>query len=326
MQVKISVIIPNYNGIKFLEDCVDSLMDQTFHSFEIILVDDCSEDGAMQALEKKYPDNGSFPRTHYLYHDTNCGFARSVNDGIEAASSEYVLLLNNDTKADRNFVGRMYKAISSHNDIFSISARMLSMSDPDIMDDAGDYYSALGWAFSPAKDKPASMYDKASYIFAACGGAAVYRKAALLALGGFDNRHFAYLEDIDLGYRARLYGWKNVYLPGAVVLHAGSGTSGSRHNKFKVTLSSRNNIYLIYKNMPDWQILLNLPFFIAGFGIKTLFFMVKGLGLTYLAGLLEGFRMCRKAGKSVRVDFKRIPAGRIWALEGELLLNILRRL
>ena len=77
--------------------------------------------------------------------------------------------------------------------------------------------------------------------------------------------------------------------------------------------------------MPNWQILLNLPFFIAGFGIKALFFTVKGLGITYIGGLLEGLRMCRKAGKDARVDFKRIPVSRIWSLEGELLVNVLRR-
>lgn len=118
--------------------------------------------------------------------------------------------------------------------------------------------------------------------------AAIYRRKLFEKIGLFDEAHFAYLEDIDLGYRANIYGYKNVFAPKAEVLHAGSAVSGSRHNAFKVSLSSRNSIYLIYKNMPVLQVLLNLPFLLVGFLIKTLFFVKKGLGREYIKGLKKG--------------------------------------
>ena len=107
--------------------------------------------------------------------------------------------------------------------------------------------------------------------------------------GLFDEEHFAYLEDMDIAYRANILGYQNWFCPGARVYHAGSGTSGSRYNLFKVRYSSRNNIYLIYKNMPFLQILLNLPFLAAGFGIKLLFFARRGFGREYAAGIKNGF-------------------------------------
>ena len=103
-------------------------------------------------------------------------------------------------------------------------------------------------------------------IFASCAGADIYRKKVFEKIGYFDEEHFAYLEDIDVGYRARIFGYENWYVPAALVYHVGSGTSGSRYNQFKTRYSSRNNIYLIYKNMPVLQIILNLPFLVPGFG------------------------------------------------------------
>ncbi len=115
-------------------------------------------------------------------------------------------------------------------------------------------------------------------FFTSCAGAAIYRKKIFEKIGYFDEEHFAYLEDIDVGYRARINGYENWYAPKAIVYHIGSGTSGSRYNHFKTRYSSRNNIYLIYKNMPFLQILLNLPFLILGFGMKILFFTQKRNG------------------------------------------------
>lgn len=128
--------------------------------------------------------------------------------------------------------------------------------------------------------------------------------------GYFDEEHFAYLEDTDLGYRAQIFGYENWYLPKARVYHVGSGTSGSRYNQFKIRYSSRNNIYMLYKNMPLLQILLNLPFLVLGFGVKFLFFAGKGYGREYAAGIKNGFSISRK-GKKFRSDGKifRITVG-----------------
>ena len=327
MDARVSVVIPNYNGKDYLADCVDSLMKQSVRRFEIIIVDDASTDGSMQEIMERFPAEGAWPEISYIRHFQNRGFCASVNDGIAAAKAEYVILLNNDTVADTDFVKNLWNAIRRSDDIFSVSSRMISLKDKEKLDDCGDLYCALGWAFAPARDKSTGSYKKRAEVFAACGGASIYRKKALMELGGFDEAHFAYLEDMDVGYRAKLRGCRNMYEPKAVVWHAGSATSGSRYNKFKVKISARNNIYMISKNMPWWQILINLPFLLAGTVIKQVFFIRKRLGSTYLAGVLEGIRLSLSEGaKERRRLLKEVPAGRIWKLEGELLLNMLRRI
>ncbi len=159
--------------------------------------------------------------------------------------------------------------------IFSVGAKMLSMKEPELVDTAGDLYSAFGWAYAIGKGRPSSNYTAPKRVFSNCAGAALYRKAHLEQIGGFDELHFAYLEDVDIGYRAQIFGLKNVTEPAAVVYHAGSGSTGSRYNAFKVTHSSRNNIYLIYKNMPLLQLILNLPFFAGGIFDETAVFYEK---------------------------------------------------
>ena len=191
------------------------------------------------------------------------------------------------------------------------------------MDDAGDYYCALGWAFGRGKGGSVDAYTEPVDVFAACAGAAIYRKEMLESLGYFDENHFAYLEDIDLGYRARIQGYRNVYAPKAIVYHVGSGFSGSTHNAFKVKLSSRNSVYLAYKNMPFLQMLLNSPFLILGHGVKYLFFLKKGLGKDYVQGVKEGFTLCKRE-KKVRFLWKNVP--NYCKIQLELWLNMARRL
>ena len=129
---------------------------------------------------------------------------------------------------------------------------------------------------------------------------------------------------MDIGYRARLAGYENWYFPAAGVLHAGSGASGSTYNAFKTSLTSRNSVYLIRKNMPPWQRILNLPFLAAGFLVKTVFFVKKGLGREYLKGLAEGIRMGGKHGTH-GVTVPRTSVFRKLQIQTELWINVVRR-
>ncbi len=294
---KVTVVIPNYNGEKFMKDCLDSLLVQRSaeddgSDFDIIIVDNGSTDASPEIIK-----GFMSPRLRLIRLDKNYGFSRAVNEGIKASESEYVILLNNDTVVMPDFVDKLAKAIEADDKIFSVNARMLKMSEPEKLDSAGDLYCALGWALARGKDTQASLYDKRSDIFSACAGAAIYRRPVFDEIGYFDEEHFAYLEDVDIGYRARINGYRNVYEPEAAVLHAGSGSSGSRYNKFKIDLSSRNNVYVVYKNMPLIQLLINLPFLAAGTLIKVLFFAKKGEGITYLRGLCKGFALCFRSHK-----------------------------
>lgn len=313
---EVSIVIPNYNGKHFLKACLEAVFAQTIKDLEVIVVDNGSTDGSQEYLAK-------FPSVRILSLDQNYGFCRAVNEGIKAAASDYVILLNNDTEVEKDFAKELLEAIKADERIFSCSSKMLQFHERERIDDAGDYYCALGWAFGRGKGDLASDYETTAKIFAACAGAAIYRKKMLEELGYFDEKHFAYLEDIDLGYRARIAGYRNVYAPKAVVYHVGSGFSGSVHNAFKVKLSSRNSIYLAYKNMPWLQLILNAPFLLLGCLIKWLFFWKKGLGKEYLCGLREGIRLCRE-GKKVRFQWKNLPNYAV--IQWELWLNMFRRL
>ena len=309
---EVSVIIPNYNGMAYLEGVLSSLEQQAFQNFETILVDNGSSDGSVAFVM------GNFPWVHIVELPDNFGFSRAVNEGIYASRTPYVLLLNNDTEVDKNFVGEMLAAIKRHKKAFSCSARMICYHDRDKLDDAGNYYSALGWAYARGKGKDIHSFEKEGRIFASCAGAAIYRKKVFEKIGYFDEEHFAYLEDIDVGYRARIEGYYNEYCPKALVYHIGSATSGSRYNEFKVRLAARNSIYLNYKNMPAVQLVLNFLPLLAGTFVKYLFFVKRGFGKVYLEGLREGlhtFQKCRK------VKFKKKNLVNYIIIEGELIRN-----
>lgn len=314
--MEVSVIIPNFNGIAFLDSVLGSLEGQTLKNFEVILVDNGSADGSCSFVSANYP------WVHIIELPDNFGFCRAVNEGIKAAKAPYVLLLNNDTEVKEDFVEQMLLAIRRHKNAFSCAARMVQYHDRDKLDDAGNYYCALGWAYARGKGKDIHTYEKEEKIFASCAGAAIYRKKIFDKIGYFDEEHFAYLEDMDVGYRARIHGYENWYAPDAMVYHVGSGTSGSRYNQFKIRYSSRNNIYLIYKNMPVLQIIINLPFLVVGFGIKILFFALKGFGREYIAGIKNGFQISRKNQK---VSFKLRNLPNYLKIQLELWVNIFRR-
>ena len=292
---KVSVVIPNFNGKKYLEGALKSLTDQSFTDFETILVDNGSDDGSIAYVKS------AFPQVRVIALPENTGFSKAVNQGIQASDAPYVLLLNNDTEAAPGLVGELLSAIRRHPKAFACQAKMIRMQDKSTLDGAGDLYGASGWAFARGKGKSIERYNKEDQVFSCCAGAALYRKELLFKIGLFDEEHFAYLEDTDIGYRARLYGYENWYVPTAVVFHLGSGTSGSRYNQFKVRYSSRNNIFMLRKNMPLWQRVLNLPLLAAGFGIKYLYFARKGFGREYAAGIKNGMELSTE-GKKVRLS------------------------
>lgn len=332
--VKTTVIIPNYNGKEYLWECLSFLKrsyvyDPAFqgnellrerHIFDTIVVDNGSTDGSLELLRTE------FPKVKVIALSENTGFSKAVNAGIKAAKTPYVFLLNNDTRIDGLCVSKLERAMDEHPKYFSIGAKMLSMKEPEIIDDAGDMYCALGWAYALGKGANASFYEKDYDVFAACAGAAIYRREVFDQIGLFDGNHFAYLEDIDVGWRALLNGYKNGFLHDAIVYHAGSGSSGSRYNEFKVKLSSRNSTYIIRKNMPPLQRLLNLPFFIVGFFVKWLFFVKKGFGALYIKGLFEGIALSMSAhGKKKKVHFKWRNFGNYCKVQWILWINVIRR-
>lgn len=318
---EITVVIPNYNGKSYLQECLMALEEQEPGTppFKVIVVDNGSTDGSVPLLVERWPT------VQHILLQENTGFCHAVNVGIRESDTPYVILLNNDTKVKTGFVKHLYEAIRRDDTIFSVSSRMLMWDRPDLVDDAGDRYCALGWAFARGKGRPAADYDAPAEVFAACGGASIYRRHVFDEIGFFDELHFAYLEDLDIGYRARIYGYRNFYEPAAEVLHYGSASSGSKYNEWKTELASANSVYLIGKNMPFLQWILNLPFLLAGFFLKFLFFCRKKMGTLYLKGLWKGGKRCfSKEGRSHKVPFQRKHFGSYLAIQIQLYANMLR--
>ena len=316
---KVTVVIPNYNGRKYLDDCLKSLYKQTFKDFCVVVIDNGSSDNSSDYIKTNYP------QVKLVELDTNIGFAGAVNIGIRQALSRYVFLLNNDTICDERALEYLVSFMEKKDNVFAAQAKMLQVSNTDLIDDGGDFYCALGWAFTPWKDKKSHVLSSRKELTSACAGAAIYRRDIFDKIGLFDEEHFCYLEDVDIGYRARLSGYSNVVEPDALVYHVGSASSGSRHNAFKVELTSANNLYLIYKNMPILQILINLPFILAVIVIKQIYFTRKGLGRAHFGGLIKGFAKIA-ANLDKKVAFGGMQYKNCILLQLELWLNCIRRL
>ncbi|MBQ9643790.1 MAG: glycosyltransferase family 2 protein [Lachnospiraceae bacterium] len=289
---RITVVIPNYNGIKYIENCLRSVLAQT-EPCEVIVVDNGSTDGSLQRIRE------AFPTVRVMELGANTGFCHACNTGIHVTRTEFVMLLNDDTTMEPDCIEKLRAAIERRPYAFSVQAKMLRMhceeGQPQQIDGAGDLYCAMGWAFARGKGKSAQKYRKPCGIFSSCAGAALYRRSVFDVIGYLDERHFCYLEDVDLGFRAQRFGFRNYYEPEAVVYHAGSASSGGTYSAFKEVLTAGNNYYLLYKNLPGVQYALNVPLIQLGIAIKRKYFNGKGLGEAYEKGLDRGKMLVERA-------------------------------
>lgn len=295
----ITIVIPNYNGNKYLRDCLESIYKQTYTDYEIIIIDNGSTDGSYEWLSV-YKD------IIFQQLDKNYGFSRAVNEGIKFAKGEYVLLLNNDTEICQGFLEALLEVMEKDQKIFGVSSKMIQYHDKTLIDDAGDEYTVVGWGYKRGDGNSINDFTKEERVFSACAGAALYRKEVFDKIGYFDENFFAYMEDVDISYRANIYGYKNMYAPEAKVYHIGSATSGGRYNSFKIKLSARNNVYVPYKNMPLLQLVVNAPCLLVGYVIKQRVFAKKGFGKEYKEGLIEGFKTLKQI-KKLPFSFRNIP-------------------
>lgn len=301
--MKVSIVTPNYNGLKFLNMYFESLAIQSRFIEEIIIVDNGSEDGSIQFIEEFIDSSNYTIPIKLIKNKENLGFAKAVNQAIEVASSEFIYSINNDVELEYNtletLINAMETLIVNGENPFSCASKMVQFHNRELLDDAGDEYTILSWTKKAGDGQFVSSkkYSKKREIFTSCAGAALYRKSVLEEIGLFDGNFFAYVEDIDLGFRARINGYNNYFIPESVVYHYGSGTSGSRYNEFKIKLAARNNIWLIYKNFPWPMKVVNFVFYFVGFLIKYLFFVKKGYGNVYLSGLKEGLNNRDKINK-----------------------------
>ncbi|WP_405273967.1 glycosyltransferase family 2 protein [Methanobrevibacter sp.] len=315
--MKVSVVTPNYNGEKFLKAFFESLNNDSEFIGEVIIIDNGSSDNSKDYINSNTFD---FP-VKLIENSQNLGFAPAVNQGISHAKHEYIFSLNNDTEVKEGSIKHMVDLISSSEDIFSVQAKMLQFNNKDLIDDAGDEYNLLAWTKKTGENHNSNEFNQVKEIFSSCAGAALYKKTLLEELGMFDDNFFAYMEDVDLAIRAKINGYHNLLCPQAVVYHIGSATSGSRYNEFKVKLAARNNVWVVYKNIPIPLKIINFIFLFLGFLLKYLFFVKKGFGSIYLAGIKEGLSSRDKVTKT---QFKSKNIKNYLKIEYRLIINMFK--
>ncbi len=247
---RVTVVVPSWNSARWLPGCLAALERQSFRDFEVLVVDSASEDDPAAAAAAA-PGSPSILRL-----TVNRGFAAAANAGWGAATTPYVALLNPDTLPEPDWLAALIACLDESGEgTAAVASRMLSMSDPEILDDAGDTLSWYGSARKRGHGEPASRYERREEVLSACAGAALYRRSALVALGGFDETFGSYLEDVDLGLRARLLGYRCLYEPSARVRHAGGGSNLARREY--VRLVTCNRLLLLAKCVPLRLLLLH---------------------------------------------------------------------
>lgn len=238
----VSVIIPNWNGSRFLPTCLDSLLKQSYQPLEVIVVDNDSQDESKFLLREEY----TWVRLIELAQ--NRGFTGACNAGLAVAKGEIVALLNNDTELDPGWAAALVNAFSRHPDVGSVASKMLLFDKRDHIHTAGDYFTVDGRAGNRGVWQPdGPAFAEELYVFSACGGSSAYRRAMLDEIGTLDDDFFFSLEDVDLGWRAQLAGWRCLYTPHAIVYHHLSATGGGTTASF---YDGRNLIWVIAKNLP----------------------------------------------------------------------------
>ncbi|MGD9593984.1 MAG: glycosyltransferase family 2 protein, partial [Methanothrix sp.] len=277
----ISVIVLNYNGKGFLDGCLSSLASQTYSDFEVIVVDNGSRDGSPEYVKENYP------WVRLAKNDENLGFAGGTNVGIRAAKGEFVITLNNDSRADSRFIEELIKPMADP-EVGVCAAKMLF---PDgRINSAGICISRSGAAWDRGMFEPdRGQYEFVEEVFGACAGAALYRREMLDEIGLFDEDFFLYLEDVDLAFRARLAGWKCLYVPGARVIHHHGGTAGVGSD-LAVYYGNRNIVWYPIKDFPFRLLITSLPFIVARNLAVIPYYALRGQGGVILKSKLDALK------------------------------------
>jgi len=253
----VSAIVVNWNGGTMLQDAIASLIAQTWTHLEIVLVDNGSTDGSADAAERRFPG-----RLTIVRNGRNEGFARGNNVGFAAARGEWMFLLNSDAVCDPDTVAELMAFAAGKADVGQLACRVVQADKPHVFDSAGlllypdGVARARGW-----QEKDTGQYDRAEEVLAPHGCACALKKAMLDDVGGFDEDFFCYLEDLDLGVRGQLRGWRCWYVPGARVRHQKSATAGN-YSVFKAYHVERNRLYCLWKWMPRFLVFV-APLFTA---------------------------------------------------------------
>jgi hypothetical protein len=264
----ISVVILNFNGKKFLEKCLISVFNSDYSNFEVILVDNYSDDESIEIAEKSFSKYSNFK---IIRNYKNLGFAEGNNVGARVAKGKYVIFLNNDTEVDSEWLKELVIVMESNDTIGAAQSKLL-LFDRKTIDSTGDFINSIGQGWMRGKDEEdQGQYDKVDEIFSARGAGMIVKNQILQKIGYFDSDFFMVCEDVDLCWRIRLNGYKIVFIYKSVIYHFGSGTRKQIERSFQSQYyNSKNNLIMLIKNYDLRDVIIYVPQYII---FQLIFFL-----------------------------------------------------
>ena len=279
----VCVIIINYNSGDCLSRCLSALESQTYNDFEVIVVDNNSTDNSIKVLK----DLPSYFKI--IKNKNNIGFASANNLAVQKSQASWIALLNPDAFPEPEWLGKLVFASNRHPEIRSFASVLLNDSDDKRLDGAGDVYHLSGLAWRGGHGRHVNEITVGGEVFSACAAAALYNRDLFNLIGGFDERYFCYLEDVDLGFRMRLRGEICFLVPDAIVRHIGSMITG-RHSKFTIYHSIRNLIWTFIKNIPGPLLPFLIPLHALAIILLILMAIRKNAGREAIRALVDSLR------------------------------------
>lgn len=253
---KTAVIILNWNGRKFLEKFLPSVIQYSINDAEIIIADNASTDDSLQFMQENYPE------IRIIINSVNGGFSKGYNDALSQIEAEYYVLLNSDIEVTENWINPIINLMDSDKNIAVCQPKLRSFSEREKFEyagAAGGFIDKYGYPFCRGRlfntlEVDNGQYDDVCEVFWATGAAMFVRAELYKKYNGLDNDFFAHMEEIDFCWRLKNEGYKIMYCPDSVVFHVGGGTL-PKNNSQKTYLNFRNNFYLLYKNLPSDRLL-----------------------------------------------------------------------
>jgi GT2 family glycosyltransferase len=284
MRPTVTVIIVNWNGGALLKECLLRLTNQSLPPNRIIVIDNASTDGSDKQAAQ-------IPEITLRKLNRNTGFAFANNRALEVCNTDYVALLNPDAFAETDWLEKLIISAQAHPDVVAFGSRQLVHGKTDMLDGVGDIYHMSGLVWRNGSGRSQTSADLvAREIFSPCAGAALYSREALQQMGGFDEDFFCYVEDVDLGSRLRLAGYKSIYVPEAIVYHVGSASTGGSHSDFSIYHGHRNLVWTFIKNMPGILLWTLMPFHLLLNIVSILYFLFIGKGKVIITAKLDAIK------------------------------------
>lgn len=318
-----SIIIVNWNAGELLTRCISALMSQSVLPMEVIVFDNASTDGSAKRIAE------GFPSVLVIESDKNLGFAAANNLAAKQVSDkcDWLIFLNPDAFPEATWLRSLLDAAKANPHYYFFGSRLMDANAPTIADGIGDVYHASGIVWRSSHGNVLNTCDmQAREIFSPCAAAAMYRKDAFLAAGGFDEDFFCYVEDVDLGFRMRLLGHKCLYVPNSVALHMGSAITGKRSD-FSIYHGHRNLVWAYIKNMPGVLFWLFMPLHLALNLFSLLYFSLSGQANVILRAKWDALKDIPKMWHKRRdIQSRRVVSiWDIWHLLDKRLIPMRRR-